>query len=898
MNALSLRGNTLCLAIAAAITAPLAPLPVLAADTVIIRDAELAFIRPVTYGHAEIYDSKVINHATGSSAGRDAVGIDRGNLRMERTEVVTTGDGMSALSYYGGEYYNNGVVYDAVILDSNVRTGGDKAYGMVFSWTTFDTSTGALNKVGQITVRNSAVSTGGTQSHAMSLSGVNAVDAGSSDFKTAGQGAAGIHMMGGILSMNSGSSVVTSGDGAHGIHARAMRWGISGKPAMVYRAGLPLTDTTVTTAGTGSVGILAGYEDNGTPVGIGSRVRLQHAGVRSTQSHAVQFLRGQENTLDLRDGSVLDGGDAVLFAGEAGSISRVTAIDSVLIGRGAQALVADNGARLDVHLGNSDAQVAGDQGLAHARNGGRIDLQATGSRLQGSVQADDGASLDMHLSGSHWNAWGQSQLDQLSLRDGSVLALGAGSVGDRLIVRGDLHIDDSTLAFDSALGEDGSATDHLWVQGDTAGHGAVVVNNLGGRGAQTVDGIQLIQVDGASGASFKLAGRAVGGQYEYFLFKGRNSDPLDGNWYLRSELQAETDPCATDPDADGCTAPAPEPCLADPGLSQCGEEKPEPELVPDPETGPEPVPVLRPEPGAYLANQRSALQMFAATTQERDAARGGSERGAWAMVSGSRARYGAVANQLHVRGDSAAVQVGTDVLDWGQTGRGQLGVMVGSGRANNTSTSRLTHYRANGKVNGQVVGIYGQWRQTTDSDRGLYAGAALQHARFDNSVQGEALSRERYDSRSTTASVEAGYAFALVDSGARSVFVQPQLQLRYTAFDADAHTETNGTVIDGAVVGGLGSRVGVRVFGHANTAGLNRVQPSVAVNWIRESGDNRLRFDGDRVAGGLPRDRLAASAGAQVRLGSRWSAWGDMGWQRGNGGYREANASLGLRASW
>jgi autotransporter family porin len=90
----------------------------------------------------------------------------------------------------------------------------------------------------------------------------------------------------------------------------------------------------------------------------------------------------------------------------------------------------------------------------------------------------------------------------------------------------------------------------------------------------------------------------------------------------------------------------------------------------------------------------------------------------------------------------------------------------------------------------------------------------------------------------------------------------------------------------------------VRVFGHANAAGHTRVQPYVAVNWIRESGDNRLRFDGERLAGGLPRDRVEASAGAQVRLGSRWSAWGDLGWQRGDGGYREANASLGLRAAW
>lgn len=894
MNAPSPRGNALCLAVAAAIAATLAPTAALADDTLIIRDAEVEFVRPYTHGHAQVYDSRVTNHVPGSSSGWSAVSVSSGHLRMERTSVLTTADEMSGVGYYGGEYYNNGVVYDAVILDSDVRTLGDSAVGMVFSWTTFDSSTGALNKVGQITVRNSTVATAGTRAAGMSLSGVNAVDAFGSQFSTEGDASAGIHMMGGLLAMHEGSTVATTGEGAHGIHARSMRWSIGSMPGVVYRADVSLTDSTVTTSGAGSVGILAGYEDSGTPVGIGSRLRLQHAGVRSAQSHAVQFLRGHDNTLELGAGSVLDGGDAVVFAGEANSIGRVTAADSLLIGRGVQALVADNGAQLEVQLDNSDVQVAGGQGLAHARNGGRIDFHAAGSRLQGSVQADDGASLDMHLNGSHWNAWGQSQLDQLSLRDGSVLALGAGSIGDRLTVRGDLHIDDSTLAFDSALGDDGSATDHLWVQGDTSGHGAIVVNNVGGRGGQTVDGIQLIRVDGVSAAAFQLNGRAVGGQYEYFLFKGSRRDAADGNWYLRSELQPETDPCATDPEAGDCgdPVPVPDPCLADPGLPQCGTQ------TPAPEAGPDPMPVLRPEPGAYLANQRAALQMFAATAQDRDAARAGSERGAWATVSGSRARYGAVANQLHVRGDSTAVQVGTDLLDWGQVGRGQVGVMVGGGRASSTSTSRLTRYSASGKVDGQVVGVYGQWRQVPDTDQGLYVGASLQHARFDNTVQGESLARERYDSRSTTTSVEAGYAFALVDRSTRSVFVQPHVQLRYTAFDADAHTEANGTVIDGADADGLSSRVGVRVFGQAETAGGSRVQPFVAVNWIRESGDNSLRFDGERVAGGLPRDRIEATAGAQLRLGARWRAWGDLGWQRGNGGYREAKASLGLRASW
>ncbi|MHC9012388.1 autotransporter family protein [Stenotrophomonas rhizophila] len=873
MNVLSMRVNTLCLAVCAALTASLAPMPADAAETVIIRDADVDLIQPYTYDHAEIYDSKVTNHEVRRGT---AVSIDRGNLRMERTQVLTTGDRMSALSYYGGEYRNNGVTYDAVIEGSDFTTHGDSAFGLLFSSSTFDTSTGMVDKVGRISVRDSSVSTTGSGSAGLSVAGVNTVDLIISSVTTGGNGAHGAVMTGGTLAVQN-SRLDTSGDDAHGVHATSERWSITGRPPFAYRADLTLVDSSVTTHGAGSVGILAGYAGSGDPEGIGADVRLDNASVRSAQSHAVQFLGGKENTLELVGGSVLEGGDAVVFAGKANSFSVVNASSSALIGRGAQALVADHGAELHVHLDNSEVQVAGGRGLAHARGDSRIDIHAVGSQLQGNVRVDADATLDMYLDGSTWDAWGQSQLDQLTLRNGSALMLGAGTLGDQMIVRGDLYVEDSALVFDSALGDDTSATDHLWVQGDTSGHGTIVVNNLAGRGGQTVDGIQLIQIDGVSGAALSLNGRAVGGQYEYFLFKGSNSDPTDGNWYLRSELQPVVDPCDADPTAVGCVDPDP---------------------TPDPKPDPRPEPVLRPEPGAYLGNQRSALQMFTLPAHALKGTGGPGAGGAWAAMAGSNARYGALAGQLRVRGDTASLQIGADVFSWGQGTRGALGVLLGSGRASTTSRSQVTGYSASGTVDGKVVGVYAQWRQSADGDRGMSVDGMVQHARFDNTVQGQGLGEERYNSRSTSAAVEAGYAFTLLDSPVRSVYVQPQVQLRYTDFTADAHTERNGTLIGGADAGGLSSRVGVRVYGHARTTDRNRVQPYVALDWIRESADNSLRFDGERVHGGLPRDRVEAAAGVQLRLGSRWSAWGDMGWQRGDGGYREVGATLGVRASW
>lgn len=901
----SARNTSLCIAIAASLAGMSHPVVASAAETVIIRDAELDYIIPSTYGHAEVYDSKVTNHDVGGTRGWSAVSIDRGNLRLERSQVVTTGDDMSALGYYGGEYYNNGTVYDAAIEDSDFTTSGDRALGLAFSGTTFDRNTGALNRVGTITVRDSNVVTSGVQSHGMTISGVNNVGYHGGGIQTRGQGAVGVHMMGGFVRMQ-GSRVETSGDAAHGIHARSMRWSITGWPGVVYRADVTLVDARVETSGAGSVGILAGYEDRGSPEGIGSIVHLGNTTVRSRQSHAVQFLGGRENELLLTGGSVLDGGDAILLAGVPDSVNRISAVDSTLIGRGGQAVVADNGAVIHLGLDNSDVAVEAGKGLAWASNGGRIDLQAKGSRLQGTAFADDTSQLDVALDGSRWDAWGQSQVDVLSLRNGSTLLLGAGSVGDQLIVRGDLAIDDSTLVFDSALGDDSSPTDHLWVQGDTSGHGDIVVNNAGGRGAQTESGIQLIAVDGASNAGFKLQGRAVGGVYEYFLHKGSKADPGDGGWYLRSELNDVPDPCSVEGECD--PPPRPVPCSVDPGQGHCDPtvvEPPPPRPLPcgvdarqphcEPSiVEPPPVPVLRPETGAYLANQVAATQMFTAGASERRQQGG---RGAWASISGQQANYSVVGDQLRVHGNRSVLQLGTEVWAWGEESHGQLGVFAGSGRADNKVTSALTGYTAAGKVKGSAVGMYASWQQMAGAEIGLRLDATLHHAQYRNTVQGQALAKERYDSRASTAAAEVEYGFQIRADNRMALFLAPHLQVRHSRYRADTLTERNGTVIDGSDVNGTSTRLGLRAVADANTEAGRRVQPFVSAHWIRESSDNSLRFDGERLAGGLPQDRYELRGGAELQLSKRWSAWADLGWQRG-GGYREVAGQVAMRASW
>ncbi|MGX1427661.1 outer membrane autotransporter protein [Bradyrhizobium elkanii] len=124
--------------------------------------------------------------------------------------------------------------------------------------------------------------------------------------------------------------------------------------------------------------------------------------------------------------------------------------------------------------------------------------------------------------------------------------------GTTLTVAGNYAGSGGTLLFNTVLGGDGSATDRL-VAASTSGTSTVRIDNAGGAGAQTADGIKLIDVTGASNGSFTLAGNyalngqqaIVAGAYAYTLQKNGIATPADGDWYLRSSLvNPPSDPAA------------------------------------------------------------------------------------------------------------------------------------------------------------------------------------------------------------------------------------------------------------------------------------------------------------------------------------------------------------------
>ncbi|APX68048.1 autotransporter outer membrane beta-barrel domain-containing protein [Brucella sp. 09RB8471] len=119
-----------------------------------------------------------------------------------------------------------------------------------------------------------------------------------------------------------------------------------------------------------------------------------------------------------------------------------------------------------------------------------------------------------------------------------------------LTVSGNYTGNGGIVMIGTVLGDDASPTDKLVISGDAVGNGVLAVRNVGGAGAQTSEGIKIVDVGGASDATFTLRGdyefqgkpAVVGGAYAYQLYKNGKSTPTDGDWYLRSQLIDPTEP--------------------------------------------------------------------------------------------------------------------------------------------------------------------------------------------------------------------------------------------------------------------------------------------------------------------------------------------------------------------
>ncbi|KAA1048560.1 autotransporter outer membrane beta-barrel domain-containing protein [Pseudocitrobacter sp. 73] len=452
--------------------------------------------------------------------------------------------------------------------------------------------------------------------------------------------------------------------------------------------------------------------------------------------------------------------------------------------------------------------------------------------------------------------------------------------GNQLVVNGNYTGNNGLMAFNTELGDDQSATDKLMVKGDTAGNTRVQVNNVGGLGAQTTNGIELVNVGGNSAGNFALTtGTVEAGAWVYTLAKGQGDNAA--NWYLTSKWSGIT--------------PV-QPPIVDP-------------------TGPS---VLRPEAGSYISNLATANSFFTHRLHDRlgepqyteglhdeDSFAGS----LWMRHVGGHERSQAGDGQLKTQSNRYVLQVGGEVAQWSTSGqdRFHLGVMGGYANAHSNTRSDRAGYDSDGRVSGYSAGVYGTWYQNEADRSGAYVDSWLLYSWFDNSVEADDRERDDYRSKGLTASLEAGYTLKAGEfSGSagtlNSWYVQPQAQVTWMGVKDDAHTRHDGTRIRSEGDGNVQTRLGVKTFlnsHHKQDEGKGReFQPYMEANWIYNSETYGVRMDGVRVSRDGSRNLGEVRTGVEGKLSQNLSVWGNVGVQMGDKGYSDTQGMLGVKYGW
>ena len=498
---------------------------------------------------------------------------------------------------------------------------------------------------------------------------------------------------------------------------------------------------------------------------------------------------------------------------------------------------------------------------------------------------------------------------------GSVLISQQGdNAGNTLLIKGDYKGDAGTIFMQTRLGNDDSLTDRLVIEGNTSGSTDVVVNNAGGSGDATINGIEVIHVAGASEGHFAQKGRIVAGAYDYSLVRGQAEQA--SNWFLvNTVVDPEPHPEPENPGDNGGKPgaggrPDPKPS---PEPEAPGENGSEPGAAGKPNPKPSPVTVSRPEAGIYSANMAAANTLFNSRLHDRlgethyvDALTGEDKvTSMWMRNVGGHTRSKDSSGQLSTQSNRYVMQIGGDIAQWSSNkdDRFHLGVMAGYANQKSSTRSDVTHYRADGSISGYSAGVYATWLQDSIDNTGAYVDMWGLYNWFDNNVKGESLSSESYKSKGFTTSIEAGYTWKTGERDKdQQYFIQPKAQITWMGVDADDHHEANGTKVTAEGKGNIQTRLGVRAFINGRSTldkGKERTfEPFVEANWVHNTKTFGTRLNDVKIEQAGTKNIGELKAGVEGQVSRNVNIWGNVAQQIGDKGYSDSSAMLGVKVNF
>ncbi|EOU6270763.1 autotransporter outer membrane beta-barrel domain-containing protein [Escherichia coli] len=320
----------------------------------------------------------------------------------------------------------------------------------------------------------------------------------------------------------------------------------------------------------------------------------------------------------------------------------------------------------------------------------------------------------------------------------------------------DVYLDKDYVAHDGSGVQFGifgqKEADVMHVKGDTSGSSGIVVTTNSKNKIKKGGDILLVEVNGDSSGSFylnslikngkeyKVTGDYIDvGAWEYALNKKRK------NWYLSVDM--------------------------------------------------------RPEPGAFINNSKSMLDMFA--LQRYDIP--GQHRyptlfenlynnGMWIQFNNNSGSNSEVYDNLKTSYSLNTMMIGGDIYNWTDGyNYSHIGIMGGMGSAANKTTS-TNNKRATGNVDGYTLGLYHVFQQNisdglNESERqGLWTYSSIQYMDYDNSVSSTNNFKANYGVNGFRLTGEVGYLKNIGGIQPSDFYVEPKLYL--------SHTELSGGVVE------------------------------------------------------------------------------------------------------